>query len=287
MWLNKVKTVDFWEPSGALPRALSACRSTPAARARPGTKTSGCRVARQVTCGPGKGDRPHFCAAPSGPFRQMVPVPFSKASDMRAKFLYFDLGKVLVDFSVERMLEQMAAVAGISARAGAGGGVRPAPAWERETGRSSIRRFWPEALCRGHGDPARPGTVDGRRGRNLGPNRRPCCRCVSPWPGRLSAGYPLEHLPDSLGLLSRHYRLLHDLFPVHALSFRIGAAKPEAAIFQAAAELAGCRAEEIFFVNDLPGHVTAVRAAGFDAVQFVGPEPLADALRRRGIRFNY
>ena len=36
-------------------------------------------------------------------------------SDMRPKFLYFDLGKVLVDFSVERMLEQMAGVAGISA----------------------------------------------------------------------------------------------------------------------------------------------------------------------------
>ena len=33
---------------------------------------------------------------------------------MLPKFLYFDLGKVLVDFSVERMLEQMAAVAGIA-----------------------------------------------------------------------------------------------------------------------------------------------------------------------------
>src|SRR3990172_7140414 len=30
------------------------------------------------------------------------------------RFLYFDLGKVLIDFSVERMLRQMAAASGIS-----------------------------------------------------------------------------------------------------------------------------------------------------------------------------
>ena len=71
------------------------------------------------------------------------------------------------------------------------------------------------------------------------------------------------------------------------LSFRIGAVKPEVAIFQAAAEMAGCRAEEIFFVDDLPGHVAGARAAGFDAVQFVGAERLAEELRRREIRCNY
>ncbi len=34
---------------------------------------------------------------------------------MPIKFLYFDLGKVLVNFDIERMLEQMADVAGIHA----------------------------------------------------------------------------------------------------------------------------------------------------------------------------
>ncbi len=34
---------------------------------------------------------------------------------MQPKFLYFDLGMVLVNFSVERMLQQIGAVAGISA----------------------------------------------------------------------------------------------------------------------------------------------------------------------------
>ena len=29
----------------------------------------------------GKGDRHHLCAAPSGPFRQMVPVPFFRHSN--------------------------------------------------------------------------------------------------------------------------------------------------------------------------------------------------------------
>ena len=63
--------------------------------------------------------------------------------------------------------------------------------------------------------------------------------------------------------------------------------KPDAAIFHAAAELCGYRPEEIFFVDDLPGHVAGARAAGFDAVQFTSAEALSAELRRRGIRFNY
>ena len=40
---------------------------------------------------------------------------------MQPKFLYFDLGKVLVDFSYDQMLAQVAAVAGVDAEAVRGG----------------------------------------------------------------------------------------------------------------------------------------------------------------------
>ena len=85
----------------------------------------------------------------------------------------------------------------------------------------------------------------------------------------------------------RKYRFLTDGFRVHALSYKIGAVKPEASIFQAAAEMAGYRPEEIFFVDDIAGHVAGARAAGFDAVQFTTAESMAADLRQRGIRFNY
>ncbi len=38
------------------------------------------RAFLQAIAPEGKGDRHHLCAAPSGPFRQMVPVPFSPES---------------------------------------------------------------------------------------------------------------------------------------------------------------------------------------------------------------
>jgi putative hydrolase of the HAD superfamily len=77
------------------------------------------------------------------------------------------------------------------------------------------------------------------------------------------------------------------LFEVHALSYRIGAAKPEPAIFAAAAELAGVAPQEVFFTDDLPRHVAGARAAGFDAVQYTSTPQLVAELRARGARFNY
>ena len=63
------------------------------------------------------------------------------------------------------------------------------------------------------------------------------------------------------------------MFAVYALSYRIGACKPEAAIFHAAAELAGGRPEEIFFVDDMAETRGRRRAVGFDAVQFTTARP--------------
>ncbi len=105
------------------------------------------------------------------------------------------------------------------------------------------------------------------------------------------AGYPLGILSNTCEThweyCRREYRFLSEEFGVHALSYKIGAVKPDAAIFLAAAELAGHRPEEIFFVDDIAGHVAGARAAGFDAVQFTSAEALANDLRVREIRFNY
>jgi FMN phosphatase YigB (HAD superfamily) len=205
---------------------------------------------------------------------------------MRPKFLYFDLGKVLVDFSAERMLEQMAAVAGISAEQARAAVFDKRLLWEHETGRSSVAEFY-EAFCAATATRPDPARLEAAAAEIFDLNLP-----LLPLVAQLAqAGYPLGILSNTCPIhweyCVRRYRIIRDVFPVHALSFRIGAVKPEPAIFRAAAAMAGCRAEEIFFVDDLPGHVAGARAAGFDAVQFVGPEPLAEELRRRGIRFNY
>ena len=72
-----------------------------------------------------------------------------------------------------------------------------------------------------------------------------------------------------------------------ALSFQIGAMKPDPRVFQAAAELAGVPPHEIFYCDDIPGHVEAARAAGYDAVQYTTTPAYVAELKKRGIRFNY
>ena len=46
-------------------------------------------------------------------------------------------------------------------------------------------------------------------------------------------------------------------------------------------------AEEIFFTDDLPGHVAGAQAVGFDAVQFTSASQLVADLRARGVRMDY
>ena len=202
------------------------------------------------------------------------------------KFLYFDLGKVLVDFSIERMLRQMAAVAGVGAEQ-----VREAlfdgDLMRRyETGQLSSREFH-EAFCTAVGSRPDYDLLAAAAAEIFHLNLP-----ALPIAAQLrQAGYAMGILSNTCEIHWRHcfrrYRIVAEGFSVHALSCRIGAMKPESAIFLAAAELAGCRPEEIFFVDDMAGHVAGARSAGFDAVQFTTAAALAAELRRRGLRFNY
>ena len=83
------------------------------------------------------------------------------------------------------------------------------------------------------------------------------------------------------------FTILRDLFDVCTLSYEVGALKPAAEIFHAAADAAEVAPSEIFFVDDRPEHVAGARDVGFDAVQFTTPARLATELRRRGVDFNY
>ena len=170
---------------------------------------------------------------------------------MLPKFLYFDLGKVLVDFSVDQMLRQMAAVAGITPErvreAIFGGGLMR----QHECGRLSSRDFY-EAFCAAAG--SRP---DFARLSAAAAEIFTLNVPMLPLVAQLrQAGYPMGILSNTCEThwpyCHRRYRIVAEGFAVYALSYRIGAMKPEAAIFHAAAGLCGHRPEDIFFVDDLP-----------------------------------
>ena len=89
---------------------------------------------------------------------------------------------------------------------------------------------------------------------------------------------------------SIHFSMLEGAYPLlrhfddFVLSYRVGAAKPEAKIYQAAIARAECNAEECFFVDDLAVNVEAARRHGMDAVQFISAGQLGEEMSARGIR---
>jgi glucose-1-phosphatase len=197
-------------------------------------------------------------------------------------FLYFDLGMVLLEFSVERMLRQMGEVSGVAPEKLKEVLFERGLLQQYERGQVSSPEFY-ELYC------ARTG---------VRPDYDALCLAGSeifslnapmlPIVERLSqAGYRLGILSNTCECHWQYcvekYGFLCECFPVHALSFRIGATKPDAAIFLAAAELAGCRAEEMFFVDDIPGHVEGAKAVGIDAIVYKSAAQVAAELRSRGI----
>ncbi|MCH8924440.1 MAG: HAD family phosphatase [Planctomycetes bacterium] len=205
---------------------------------------------------------------------------------MPPKFIYFDMGNVLLYFDHHRAARQMAEVAGMT----------EAEVWQIvfggdlqgrfERGEMTPREFFDE-FC----------GLSGKR-----PDFDALERAGSDifWPNWsiFSLVIQLRSAGNRVGVLSNtsrshweycvgRYRLIETGFEQYALSFEIGAMKPDAAIYRAAAELAGVEPAEIFFTDDTAGHVAAARAAGFDAVQFIDTRKLVDELRQRGVKLNY
>jgi putative hydrolase of the HAD superfamily len=205
---------------------------------------------------------------------------------MQPKFLYFDLGKVLVDFSVQQMCRQMGAAAGVDAalveETVFAGGLQE----QCELGRISAAEFH-DLFCRRTGS-----RVDADSLWRAAADIFTLNLTIVPVVAQLAqTGYPLGILSNTCqshwDYCRRRYRIVADGFCVYALSFRIGECKPHPGIFRAAADLAGCRPEEIFYVDDVAGHVAGALAVGFDAVQYTSTPELVAELHKRRLEFNY
>ena len=114
----------------------------------------------------------------------------------------------------------------------------------------------------------------------------------TPAPAALSALGRLE--PDVVPVLVSNTNALHwegvlrvapelpRLVPLRALSFEVGAAKPDPAHFHAALARAGARSEDALYADDRPELVEAARGLGIDGFIVTDPDLLASELRDRG-----
>ena len=105
----------------------------------------------------------------------------------------------------------------------------------------------------------------------------------------LKKRYPLVLLSNTNAM---HFEMLERTYPIlrhfekRVLSHEVRALKPQPLIYQRAIELAGCRAEECFFTDDILEYVEGARAVGIDAVQFQSADQLKEELARRNLRWD-
>ncbi len=200
----------------------------------------------------------------------------------RPKFLYFDLGQVLVGFDHGRLVRQLAAAAGATEAA-----VRRILFDEGmqellELGRMTTGQFYAE-FCRRTGVRAAEAELRRAATEFFWPNHEILPLLVQLRQRR----YPLGILSNTCELhwdyCRRRFAYVAEMFDRHVLSFRVGAMKPDRKIFEAAAEAAGCSPEELFFTDDIAANRAGAAAAGIDAVVYRGAVDLIGQLRRRGL----
>ncbi|MBA4017972.1 MAG: hypothetical protein C0483_12430 [Pirellula sp.] len=206
---------------------------------------------------------------------------------MSIKFLYFDLGNVLLYFSHQRAAAQLAALAGASPDAVFEGLFRSDINYRCDSGRltgaefcTTFRGLHPcdaedPAIYRAASDIFRVNTAMKAvtaqlraAGHRLGILSNTCDMHTEFFTDGRYAGIPTD-------------------FEVVVLSYKLKLMKPDAAIYLEAAKLAGVAPEEVFYTDDIQVNVDGARAAGFDAVLFTTAADYVSELRRRGIPLNY
>jgi glucose-1-phosphatase len=205
---------------------------------------------------------------------------------MRIRFLYFDLGNVLLHFDHEIACRQIAELTSLDAER-----VRQIVfqdlQWQYERGQISSEQFYQQFCERSATQPAFE---------QLQAAASEIFALNVPVAGLAAQLHSAGH---RLGLLSNtceahwqyvfdgRYRVLRDVFDVRILSFELGTMKPDALIYREAAKRAKAEPGEIFFVDDRRENVQGALRAGFDAVLYRSPTQLVRDLRARGVPFNY
>jgi len=99
------------------------------------------------------------------------------------------------------------------------------------------------------------------------------------------AGRRLCYLSNMPLPFAEHLEREHDFvgwFEAGVFSSRVRHVKPEAPIFELAAQRFGVPAAELVFIDDVAGNVQAARGAGWNALQFVDAAHCERQLRERG-----
>lgn len=203
---------------------------------------------------------------------------------MTTSFIYFDFGKVLCDFSHDKMCAQMGEVIGMAPNKIQEILFHGQFQWQFEAGKLNSDAYF-EELC---------------KATKVRPDRskleQAACDIFSPMPSMHALLEEITATDMRLGVLSNtnpvHWNFVIEskLLPIApqrldeiVLSYEEVSMKPDPKIYKAATQRAGVPANEIFFTDDRPENIEGAIEFGLDAVLFESAEQLRGELTKRGV----
>ncbi|SCA64085.1 Uncharacterized protein SCG7086_BX_00070 [Chlamydiales bacterium SCGC AG-110-P3] len=197
------------------------------------------------------------------------------------KTLLCDVGNVIVHFNHQKALEQVATCVGMEDEQAFRLMEEHRLIDRLETGELTDQQFCELALRHGSKAPDHDTIL------------RAWCDMFDPIPEMLDILATLKQRGIRLVALSNisdaNFRFLRDehhlfdLFDALALSFEVGAMKPETAIFERALELAQCPPSECFYIDDIVEYVEAAHYLGIDAEVHTTAAAFLEQLAERGM----
>lgn len=196
----------------------------------------------------------------------------------------FDMGNVLVHFCHERMCAQMGALCGRTGEEIRRLVLESGVQWDFERGRHTedeFHRAFQQAVQQ---------TVPLEELRHAASDIFTLNESIVPVLDALKArGIRLVLLSNTSAFhfefVQRRWDVLQR-FDEFVVSYKVGAIKPEPAIFAAALRAIRCRPDECFYTDDIAAYIAMARRFGLQAEVFTDVTALREQLAERGIPFD-
>lgn len=208
---------------------------------------------------------------------------------MPPKFLYFDLGNVLLTFDNDRMARQIASVLNATEEAVRqklfGGQPKTDLQWRFEEGLVTEEDYFAQVTSLAAA-PVDRAQLEHAASDMFAPIQ-PTIDLAQKLAGR---GYRLGLLSNTNAwhwrFIMQQYPVLREVFEIEITSFWAKSMKPDRQIYEQAIESSGVERQDIFFTDDKPENIAGAIEAGFDAVPFVSTKQLVQDLRVRGVEVD-
>ncbi|MDR2116582.1 MAG: HAD family phosphatase [Planctomycetaceae bacterium] len=208
---------------------------------------------------------------------------------MNIRFIFFDLGNVLLRFSIQRLAKQGAELTGCTEDEVLHAVFSNDMERKLECGEISEQEFY-ESFCNVIGKQPEPSQLA-----NALNDIFEVIEEIQPFLKKLTAAdFPRGILsntgPGHWNHCIKKYPFLLQHFPKnHVLSFRAGAMKPDRKIYETALKTAlqnipDIKPKEILFIDDLEPNVAGAKDFGFDSFQFVSEQQLFQELESRAFQ---